>query len=121
MKDTGKMISLMVEDDLSMLMEIYIMDIGRRTRRMGLDNILTQMGPSMKVIGKTINSTVKEKKIGLMELSIQENISLVRKMDMENFFGLISQVTVEIFQIIIYMGKGNIDGLMVESIMGIGN
>lgn len=119
-KDTGKMINLMVEDDLSMQMEIYIMAIGRMTRRMDSDNILTQMEPSMKAIGKTINSTAKEKKIGQMELNILENISLARKTDMENFFGLITQVTVETSQIIIYMEKGNIDGQIVESIMVIG-
>ena len=120
MKDTGKMISQMVEDDLFMRTEIYIMAIGKMTRHMDLVSIPIQTELSMKVIGKMINSTVKEKNIGLMELNILENISLARKMDMENFFGLIIQVTAEIFQIIIFMERGNIDGRMVESIMVIG-
>jgi hypothetical protein len=120
MKDTGKMISLMVEGDLFMLMEIFIMAIGRMIRHMVSDNILTQMELSMKVIGKTTNNMAKEKKIGQMEHNILGIISLARKMDMENFFGLIIQVTAEIFQIIIFTERGNIDGRMVESIMVIG-
>ena len=101
MRDTGKMISQMVEDDLFMPMEIYIMAIGKMIRHMDLVNILIRMEHSMKVIGKMINSTVKEKNTGPMELNIQENISSERKMDMENFFGLINQAIVETLRIII--------------------
>lgn len=80
-----------------MLMEIFIMGIGKMIKHMVLDNILMLMGLNMRVSGLMINSMAKVKKIGQMELNILVNINLAKKMGTANFFGLTILAIVEIF------------------------
>jgi len=51
MKDIGHKIKQMVEEDLFMPMEIFMMDSGKMTKPMDMDNILILMEHNMKVIG----------------------------------------------------------------------
>jgi hypothetical protein len=80
-----------------MLMEIFIMGIGKMIKHMVLDNILMLMGLNMRGSGLMINSMAKVKKIGQMELNILVNINLAKKMGTANFFGLTILAIVEIF------------------------
>ena len=72
-----------------MQMVIFMMVIGRMIKLMVLDNIHIQMEPNMKDIGLMINNMDKEKSIGLMVHNMKETINLVKKMVEENSFGLI--------------------------------
>ena len=63
---------------------------------MDLESILIQMGPYTKVIGLTINNTVKEKKVGQMVLNMKDSINMEKKTVTASFSGLIAQVTVVI-------------------------
>jgi hypothetical protein len=59
-----------------------MMDTGRMTRLMDMDNTLIPMVLNMKDIGLTISNTVKEKNTGQMVHSTKETISSERKMEM---------------------------------------
>jgi len=63
----------------------------------------------------------KEKNIGLMVLSTKANTSMVRRMVMDNFYGLIGRATVENLSIIIFTEKALTHGQMVEFTMVTGN
>lgn len=103
-----------------MLIAIFTMDNGKMIRHMDLGNTRILMEPNMKVIGQTINNTVRVEKNGLMELSTKAITSMVKKMDLENSYGLIDPVTKEIFSIIIFTGMGNINGQMEDCLSVIG-
>jgi hypothetical protein len=51
MRVTGKLTKLTVEEDLSTLMETFMMVIGKMIKLMDLENILTQTVLNMKVNG----------------------------------------------------------------------
>lgn len=52
---------------------------------------------------------------------MRETTSLEKKTDMDNFFGQINLLTVEILLITTFMDREGIGGLMVENTMAIGN
>ena len=67
-----------------------------------------------------INSMDKAKKNGQMELNTKEIINMVKKMDLENFCGLICHLIKGIFMTTIFMVMVNINGLMEENTSEIG-
>jgi hypothetical protein len=69
-------------------METFITDFGKTIRLMGLESILTQTEQDMKATGSTINSMAKVRKNGRMVPITKATISLARKMDLEDFYGL---------------------------------
>lgn len=101
--------------------EIFMMDTGRTTKLMDLDNILIQMGHNMRAIGLTTSNMVKEKNIGQMALSMKAPINMVRKMVLVSSYGLISHLIVVLSLIIIFMDRENIDGQIIGNIQEIGS
>ena len=65
------------------------MDSGKTIKLTALENILIRMEPSTKVTGSMISNMDREKKSGQMVLSMKEIISLEKRTDSENFYGLI--------------------------------
>ena len=104
-----------------MPMATYMMATGRTTKRMDLANTLTLTVLSTKDIGLTISNTEKERNIGLMALSMRVNTSTEKRMDMDNFCGLIGRAIAENLLIIIFMAKVLIHGLTVEFTTETGN
>jgi len=96
MKDIGTMIKLMEKEDLFIKMVTIIKEIGRRIRLMGkkkyyfinlnldLEFTYTQIMLDIKESGKMINNMDLEKKLGLMELFMRENIPKDPNMEREN-------------------------------------
>ena len=113
MKVTGKLTKLTVEEDLFMLMVIFMMVIGKTIKLMDLENTLTLMELSTKENGLTTSSTVKVKKSGQMVHSTKETTNLARKMDLENFCGLTGLLMKETSSTIIFMDTENTNGLTV--------
>ena len=72
-----------------------MMATGRTIKRMDLANTLTLTALSTKDIGSTISNTEKEKNIGPMVHSMKVNTSTEKRMDMDNFCGLIGRAIVE--------------------------
>ena len=101
--------------------EIFMMDTGRTTKLMDLDNILIQMEHNMRAIGLTTSNMVKEKNIGQMALSMKAPINMVRKMVLVSSYGLISHLIVVLSLIIIFMDRENIDGQIIGNIQEIGS
>jgi hypothetical protein len=64
------------------------MATGRMIRLMDLVPILTQMAPNIKETGKTISSTVRALKHGLMVIVTMVATWMTRKMDRVNLNGL---------------------------------
>jgi hypothetical protein len=89
MRGIGKMIKLTEEEDSFMQMVIFMTASGRTIKLMALENTLILMVPSMKDTGSMISNTVKVKRSGQMVLSMREIISLEKRTDSENFYGLI--------------------------------
>ena len=90
MKDIGKMIKPMEEEDLFMLMEISMMATGKTIKLMDMDNTLTLMVPNTKDTGSTTSNMDKVKNIGQMVLSMKEIINTAKRMVLVNSIGLIS-------------------------------
>jgi len=65
------------------------MDSGKTIKLTALENTLIRMEPSTKVTGSMISNMDREKKSGQMVLSMKEIISLEKRTDSENFYGLI--------------------------------
>ena len=59
-RDTGKMIKLTAEEDLSTLMVMFMKETGRMTKLTEKENIYTQTALNTKASGKKINNTAKE-------------------------------------------------------------
>ena len=88
---------------------------------MDLVNIPTQMAHNMKDIGLMINSTAKEKNIGLMELNTKETINTAKKTDLEISYGQINLLIAEILSIIIFTETEGTGGQMAENTVVIGS
>merc|ERR1711935_276248 len=108
-------------EDSFMLTEIFMMDMGRMIKPMDMDNTLIPMVLNMKATGSMISSMVKVKSTGQMVLSTKDNTSSVKRMDMDNSFGLTDLVTTETLLTIIFMARVHIPGLMAEFMMETGN
>jgi hypothetical protein len=94
---------------------------GKTTKRMDSDSTLTQTALNTKGIGSTISNTEKEKNIGPMVHSMKVNTSTERRMDMDNFSGLIGRAIVENLLTIIFMAKAHTHGPTVEFTTATGN
>lgn len=70
-----------------MQMAMYMKEIGRMTKLMGMESTIILMEPSMKGIGSKTNSMAKEKRHGLMVLSTKVNMLKEEKMEMVSSFG----------------------------------
>ena len=88
MRDTGRMIRQMAEEDSSMQMVMYTKVSGKMTRLTALESIFTQMVPSMKASGRKINSMVLVRRPGLM-VHVTRVITLkAKRTDKESSNGL---------------------------------
>lgn len=103
-----------------MLMETFMMGIGRTTRPMAMDNILILMELNMKVTGLMISSMDKEKSTGQMVHNMKATTNLEKRMGLVNFYGLTNLLIVVTLWTIIFMVVGSIDGPISESTLEIG-
>ena len=94
--------------------------IGKMIKLMDLVSILILMVHNMKVIGLMISNMDKVKRHGQMVLNMKEIISLEKKMALVSFYGLINQVIVETFSIIIFMVTVPINGQTAVSFLETG-
>ena len=99
----------------------YMMATGRTIKRTDLASTLTLTAHSTKDIGSTISNTEKEKSIGPTVHSMRVNTSTEKRMDMDNFCGLIGRAIAENLLIIIFMAKVLIHGPTVEFTTETGN
>jgi hypothetical protein len=72
-------------------MEMSMRVNGLMIKLMDMEFIVIMMVQNMKVIGLMINRKVKEKKFGLMVLSILETIMMGKSVEMEDLFGQMDQ------------------------------
>ena len=72
MKVSGNIVKLLVKADLFMLMEMFMTEIGKMIKLMGLEYIHILMEQGMKANGRKINNMEKVLKRGTMELLIKE-------------------------------------------------
>ena len=94
---------------------IFMMAIGRMTRRMALVNIPTRMELSTRGTGLTINNMEKEKKSGQMGLSTKVNTSTERRTASVSSAGRISPPMAVILLTTISMAPAHTHGLMAVS------
>jgi len=78
------MIKLTDLENYTMLMEIYMKGIGKRTKLMVKVHIHMQMGLDTRVTGEMINSMGLELKHGLMGPYMRANTLRERKMERES-------------------------------------
>jgi len=78
------MIKLTDLENYTMLMEIYMKEIGKRTKLMVRVHTHMPMGLDTKETGKMINSMVLEQKHGLMGPYMRANTVRERKMERES-------------------------------------
>ena len=96
MKDIGRMIRPMEEVDSSMQMAIFMMDTGKMIRLMVLDNIPILTEHSTRANGVMTSSTAKVKKSGPMVQNTREIIISVKSMASDNSTGQIILLILEI-------------------------
>ena len=89
MMDIGRMIRPMEEVDSSMQMAIFMMDTGKMIRLMVLDNIPILTEHSTRANGVMTSSTAKVKKSGPMVQNSREIIISVKSMASDNSTGQI--------------------------------
>jgi hypothetical protein len=80
-RDNGLMEKLMEKGNLCMPMEMSMMGNGKMIRLMDMGYIHIAMERSMKGSGKMTHRMEKVPKLGLMEVSIVENIKMEKNMD----------------------------------------
>ena len=105
----------MVMGDLFIPMGMFILANGKKTERMVKENMSLVMELFMMVNGKTINNQGMVKKIGRMEQYIRVTMFKEESRVKECLFGVMIAHMKEIFMIIIFMVKGNMSGKMEES------
>src|SRR5688572_24404416 len=71
-KVTGRETRQMGEVGSSMLMVMFMKEIGSMIKQMAMVSILTWMGPNMKASGRKTNSMAKDKKPGLIQHFMME-------------------------------------------------
>jgi hypothetical protein len=86
-KEIGKIIKLMVKENLFMLMEIFIKVNGKMIKLMDLVVINIPMELHMKDIGKMIINKEKEHKNGLMVVDMKGSIKEEKRMGKDIIFG----------------------------------
>ena len=96
----GKIIRLMEGVDLYMQMVIYMMDSGKTIRLMDMEYTSNKVGSNTQAIGLRTSNMGREKKHGLMELLMMENILMERRMGLESLYGLMEALMKDNFMII---------------------
>lgn len=114
MKDIGRIIWLMVLEDLFIPMVMCILVNGRMIEQMGKENIYQIMGLSILEIGRMISNLDMVKKNGRMVHFIKEIMRLGRNKEKVHLFGVTIALMKVIFMKIIFMEKGNMFGKMGE-------
>jgi hypothetical protein len=69
----------------TILMEIITMENGKKIKQMDTDNINHRAEENMKAIGCKTKDTVKENKVGQMELNSKATTNPTKKVGMANF------------------------------------
>ena len=111
---TGKTTWHMDMDDLSTLMEISTLDIGRKTSHTAWASTSTKMGQSTKASGVRINTTDLGAKVGQMAPFTKEVIFKALKKAKEPFFGRMVAATPETSRQTIWRAWGFTAGKMAE-------
>ena len=120
MKDIGKMIKLTAEEDLFLLVGMFILGNGRTIKLMEKVNSHIQTGLNSMAVGFQINKKVTEKKLGLMEPNIKATTSKTNLKVTANLLGPTTHPIEEALLKIIYRAKEYIGGQMIKSMMEIG-
>ena len=94
-RENGRMIRLMVEENYTMLMEMFMMGNGRTTKLMEEASILMLMELFMTVSGSMTNNTVMELNLGPMELDTREITLTERKKEKELSISLMDRFSKE--------------------------
>jgi hypothetical protein len=95
-KENGLIIRRKARENLFMLTETSMMEIGNKTKHLDMESTYITMELDMKVIGSTTISMDMVSKLGLMEVSIKETTNKVKKMVKENTCGKMEAITMEI-------------------------
>ena len=97
------------------------MDSGKMISKLVMDNITMGMVENMKATGMTMSIMVRVKKRGQIKVATKETICMVRKKDLESSYGVTGQLTRDSFPIMTSMAQVCTHGLMEESTQGSGN
>ena len=84
---------------------------------MAMESIVISMGLSMKAIGKKINSTVKELKLGQMVPNMTVNIFMVKNTGKEDLHGQMAVLILVLSKKIIYKVMELIIGQMEDNLL----
>jgi len=101
-------------------MAIYLMEIGPTIRQMALEFTIIRMVLSILANGKTIYSTERDKKFGLMVVNTKGVTGLARNTATANISGLMAQTTTEIGSITKFRERVLITGWMDVATLAIG-
>ena len=113
----GKTTKPMEKVDLSMLMEMFMMDNGLMIKLTDLEFIAILMEPNMKGTGKRTSNTETVWKPGQMVLDMKVNIFKERSTVMEDLLGQTEALIMESSLKIISKAKEYITGLIKENMM----
>jgi hypothetical protein len=115
-KAGGKTTKLMAKAGSFMLMETFMMAIGRMTKLTDSVSIPTSMAPGMRVIGKRINSTEKALRLGLMVPLLKEIMLKGRNTGLAASLGLTKANTMESSRRTILKEKVFTNGVTAETL-----
>lgn len=114
-KGIGKMIELMGMEDSFIPTATATTANGSTTKPMAVAPTNTWMEPNTSAIGKKINNTVTESKLGQTKLSTKATMNSERNTVSALLSGLINQLILENSTTIIFMGKVSTLGLTAVS------
>ncbi len=100
MRDAGKMMLLLGEEDSSIKMVNFMKEIGQMKWQMVMVNFIIKKEQFLKGILKMINKTAKGRKLGLMVLNILANTKMDLKVVKESLSGMKMSILKEILKII---------------------
>lgn len=120
MKVGGKTIKLMAEEDLSMLMEMFMMVNGWMIKHMAKVFIVIQMALNIRDLGKKTNNMETAQKLGQMELNTKVSTFKAKSTEWDNLHGLIKVLTMENSLKITFKAQENTIGQMVVNMKGHG-
>lgn len=120
MKAIGKGINVVATVGLFMLMEMFMMVIGKMIKLMVKEFTFISTEQNTKENGKRTHNTGMEWKNGLMNLTLKVITKMERKMKKESLVGLTDHIMKVISMKIIFMEKVFIIGVMVGVTMDSG-
>jgi len=117
MKGGGRITKPMVWEDLSMLMVMFMMEIGLMIRHTDLGCTVILMEQSTRANGKKTNNMAMVLKHGQMVQDMKENMFKERNTEKANLLGLMEALSLDNLLITILKDKVNTTGLTEENSM----